>query len=130
MKILVYIEPTVRSDWAVSLTQDLVQGLGGSLILLTLQSNLDKNPALLDQAAEKFAAIPGLKIEKRSRRGLAREAVVAESLESRPAITVVPPAGRRGLARMIKGSRVKAVVHNSPSTVMIARKPVSDHIKS
>ncbi|HVR72910.1 MAG TPA: universal stress protein, partial [Planctomycetota bacterium] len=110
--------------------QDLVQGLGGSLILLTIESNLEKNPALLDQAAEKFAAIPGLKIEKKARRGLAREAVVAESLESRPAITVVPPAGRRGLARMIKGSRVKAVVHNSPSTVMIARKPVSDHIKS
>lgn len=130
MKLLTFVDRSFRSDWAVTLTQDLAQGLKGTVILLTTSEDLAEDPGLLDRTAQKLSQIPGLTVEKRVRPGPAREAVVAESQESRPAITIVPPAGRKGLARWIKGSRVKAVVHNAPSTVMVARKPVSDHIRS
>ncbi len=130
MKLLVFIDPSFRGEWAVKLTQDLALGLGGAVILLTTTENLAADPTLLDHAAEKFGGLAGVTLEKRVRPGPPREAIVAESRESRPAITIVPPAGRKGIARWIKGSRVKAVVHNAPSTVMVARKPVSDHIRS
>lgn len=129
MKILVFVDPSFRGDWALALAGDLARGLGGPIVLLTTSENLEEDPGLLDRAAEKLAGIPGIAVEKRSRPGSARDAIIAESVESHPAITIVPPAGRRGISRMIKGSRVKAVVHNAPSTVMVARKPVSDHIR-
>jgi nucleotide-binding universal stress UspA family protein len=130
MKILVFVDPSFRGDWALSLAGDLARGLGGPVVLLTTAENLEEDPGLLDRAAGKLAEIHGVIVEKKSRPGLARDAIIAESTESHPAITIVPPAGRRGISRMIKGSRVKAVVHNAPSTVMVARKPVSDHIRT
>jgi len=130
MKLLLFIDPSFRGDWALALTQDLARGLGGEVILLATEDDIAEDPSLLERAAEKFAHIRDLVVEKRVRPGPARDAIVEESRESRPAITVVPPAGRKGLARWIKGSRVKDVVHNAPSTVMVARKPVSDHIRS
>jgi nucleotide-binding universal stress UspA family protein len=128
MKILVYVEPGPRGDWALALGEDLARGAGAAVILLTTLENQQLAPRLLDEAAERFSAIPGLAIEKKARPGPARDAILVESRESFPAITVFPPAGRRGLLRLIKGSRVKSVVHNAPSTVMVARRPVSDHI--
>jgi nucleotide-binding universal stress UspA family protein len=130
MNFLVYVDPTHRGGWAMSLAQDLATGFGGKLTLLTVDDNLAADPGLLDRAAEQFAAIASLEIERKTRPGPPREAILAESREIRPAITIVPPAGRSRLARMIKGSRVKTVVHSSPSTVMVARQPVSDHIRS
>jgi nucleotide-binding universal stress UspA family protein len=128
MKILLFVEPTLRGEWAQTLAQDLAHGLGGSVLLLTTRENLEHDPGLLERAEKNFRQSPGLIIEKKVRPGPPREAIVAESLESNPAITVFPPAGRKGLVRIFKGSRVKAVVHNAPSTVMVARKPVSEHI--
>jgi nucleotide-binding universal stress UspA family protein len=129
MRLLLFVDPTFRGDWAVALAQDLAAGLGGPLTLLTTTENLEADPGLLDRTAEKFAGIPGLEIEKKSRPGLARDAIIEETTDSHPAITIVPPAGRGKISRMIKGSRVKAVVHGAPATVMVARKPVSDHIR-
>jgi len=130
MKLLVFVEPTERGEWALALGQDLAAGLGGPILLLTTQEFLESDPTLLDRAAARFASIPGLQVVRSVRQGPVREVVIEESRESRPVILVVPPAGRKGPVRWIKGSRVKAVVHNSPSTVMVARKPVSDHIRS
>src|SRR5262245_15018386 len=130
MKILVYVDPSHRGGWAMSLAQDVATGFGGAVCLLTIDDNVAADPGILDRAAEQLAGIPGIEIQKKTRPGPPREAILAESRESRPAITIVPPAGRNRFARMIKGSRVKTVVHSSPSTVMVARKPVSDHIRS
>ena len=129
MKILVFVDPSFRGDWALTLAGDLAKGLGGPIVLLTTADNIEEDPAILDRAAGKLAGLPGVSVEKKARAGLARDAIISETVESHPAITIVPPAGRRGISRMIKGSRVKAVVHNAPSTVMVARKPVSDHIR-
>lgn len=128
MKILLFVEPTLRGEWALTLSQDLAHGLGGSVLLLTTSENLEHDPSLLERAEKTFLNTPGLTVEKKVRPGPPREAIIEESIESSPAITVIPPAGRKGIARLVKGSRVKAVVHNAPSTVMVARKPVSEHI--
>jgi nucleotide-binding universal stress UspA family protein len=129
MKILLFVEPTARGDWAATLARDLVASLGGKLILLTTAELAAREPGLLDRVAARFADVSGLEAEKRVREGRPRVAIVEETRESMPAITIVPPAGRKWLARMVKGSRVKSVVHNAPSTVMVARKPVAAHIR-
>ena len=130
MKLLVFVDPAVEGDWALALAEDLAKGPGASLLLLTTPENVEKDPEILDLAAARFRKNPELVIATKVRPGPPREAIIAESRDSRPTITVVPPAGRKGLSRMLRGSRVKAVVHKAPSTVMVARKPVSDHIRS
>jgi nucleotide-binding universal stress UspA family protein len=130
MKLLVFVDPGVEGDWALALAEDLANRPGASLLLLTTPENVKKDPEILNRAATRFGKRPELVIETKVRPGPPREAIIAESRESRPTITVVPPAGRKGLARMLRGSRVKAVVHKAPSTIMVARKPVSDHIRS
>lgn len=131
MKILVFVDPSHRGEWALCLAQDLAAALADSIILLTTNENLAADPKILDRAAERISAqAKNAKIEKRVRPGLAREAIIEESQAARPAISIVPPAGRSGLARWLKGSRIKTVLQGSPSTVLVARKPVSDHIQS
>jgi nucleotide-binding universal stress UspA family protein len=129
MKILVYVDPSPCGEWAWPPALDLTRTLAREVILLTTSENLEAHPELLDEAAARFEGGKDLVIEKKSRPGPPRRAILEESRESSPAITVFPPAGRRRLTRMIHGSRVKAVLQSSPSTVMVARKPVSDHIR-
>ena len=128
LKILVYVDHKARGQWAVSLAQELAQGLHARVILLTVEQNLKSDPELLERAAAAIKATTGDQAIMKTRPGPARKAILEESLSSSPAVTIFPPAGRRGLARMFKGSRVKSVVHNSPSTVAIARQPVSEKI--
>jgi nucleotide-binding universal stress UspA family protein len=128
MKTLLYVEPTFRGEWALGLAHDLVRVLDGTLVLLTIKENLLSHPRLLDDTAARFAGLPQVRVERRVRPGPARDAIVAEARECSPVVTIVPPAGRKGLARLIKGSRVKSVVDRAPSTVMVARRPVGEHI--
>ena len=129
MKILVYIDPDDRSEWALSPAFDLARGLARTIVLLTTEEAVAARPDILERAAKKFESIEGVTIETRVREGSARDAILAESRDSSPAITVFPPARRRMFSRMLRGSRVKKVLHDSPSTVLVARKPVSEHIQ-
>jgi len=129
MRILVYVDPSSRGEWAIAPAVDLARGLCRTITLLTTEENLKQDPTLLERAAKPFQEIENVEVETRSRPGPARQAILTESSDSVPTITVFPPAGRWTLSRMLRGSRVKTVVHNSPSTVMVARRPVSDHIR-
>ncbi len=128
MKFLVYVDPSQRGQWALTLARDLARTQDDTVLLLTIEENLKRQPDLLDQAEKQFSG-SGLHVVKKVRPAPARNAILDESQESYPNITIFPPAGRRGLARLIKGSRVKTVVHNAPATVMVARRPVSEHIR-
>lgn len=128
MKILVFVDPSSRGEWALSPAVDLARGLGATLLLLTTEEYHASDPGLLDRTAAKLAD-ENLTIVRKTRPGSAREAILAESAETSPAITIFPPAGRGALGRMIKGSRVKTVLQNAPSTIMVARKPVSGQIR-
>ena len=129
MKILVYVEPTARGEWAIASAEELTYGLVDRIVLLATEDNVRNHPQLLERAAERFAEKKNLTVETRVRPGSARDAILTECKDCAPAITVFPPAGRSTLSRVFRGSRVKAVMHNSPSTVMVARKPVSDRIR-
>lgn len=128
LKILVYVDRGTRGRWALSLARELAHGLRARVILLTAERNLKIDPGLLEKAAADLEPAIDREPILRTRPGPARKAILEESLASSPAVTIFPPAGRRGLARMLKGSRVKTVVHNSPSTVAVARKPVHESI--
>ena len=129
MKILVFIDPADQGEWALAAALDLTRGLARSVVLLGTKDAVNSHPNLLDDAARKFEGIEGVEVETRVRDGSAREAILAESRDGSPAITVFPPAGRHVFSRMLRGSRVKKLVHDSPSTVLVARKPVSEHIR-
>lgn len=128
-RILVYIDQTTRGQWSLTLSKEIVSGMDAGVILLTTEENHQKAPDLLESTAAEITAATGRDVTTRVRPGPPREAILKESHASSPAITIFPPAGRSSLARMFKGSRVRTVVHNSPSTVMVARQPVSDSIR-
>ncbi len=128
LKLLVYVDRGARGSWAISLAQELAQGLRAHVILLTAERNLKLDPDLLKSAASKIESATERETTLKTRPGPARKAILEESLASSPAVTIFPPAGRTGLARILKGSRVKSVVHNSPSTVAVARRPVHEKI--
>ena len=128
LKILVYVDRGARGSWAISLAQELAQGLHAHVVLLTAERNLKLDPNLLTSAASEIESATDRETTLKTRPGPARKAILEESLASSPAVTIFPPAGRTGLARMLKGSRVKSVVHNSPSTVAVARRPVHEKI--
>ncbi len=128
-RILSYVDVSEESEWALTLTRELLCGVNASVVLLTTEDVVAKNPEFLDQTAAQLEESTGHSVTTAVRPGPPREAILQESRAVSPAITIFPPAGRRGLARMIKGSRVKSVVHNSPSSIMVARRPVSESIQ-
>ena len=128
MKVLVYVDPSSRGEWALAPPLDLATRLCTKMILLSTEETIEQHPKLLEETAERFAALK-ISVEKSVRPGPPRRAILEESAVSYPAITVFPPAGRWALGRMFHGSRVRSVVHDAPSTVMVAHKPVSEHIR-
>ncbi len=130
MHTLVYVEPTAAGAWAVDLARAIVAGTGGKLVLLTSEESLSRRPGLLEETRARLGDIPGVTVETRSRTGRPREAIIAEATATFPALTVIPPAGRRGFARLLRGSRVRAVVGRMASTVMVARRPVHERVRS
>ena len=91
MKLLVFVDPAVGGDWALTLAKELTKKPGASLLLLTTEKNVKKDPELLNRALARFKQSAELVIHTKVRPGPPREAIVAESRESRPTITVVPP---------------------------------------
>ncbi len=129
LKILTFLDVKSRGRWALSLTKELAAALRADTILLTTERNVRRDPELLERAKAELAEAAGGEVTLKVRPGSAREAIVAEALESSPAVSIFPPAGRRGISRIFRGSRVRSVVQQSPSTVAVARRPASDHIR-
>lgn len=130
MKILLYVDPSIRGSWAQMLAREFAAALKGTVLLLTNDEALEDHPDLLERASAAFAGLEGVKVETLVRHGRPRQVILEQARSWRPALIVLPPAGRRGIARMIKGSRVRAVVHEAPSTVLVARQPVSERLRS
>lgn len=128
MNILLYVDLGARAGWALGPTVDFIRGARGTVTLITSSDNLRTDPQILDRAARAFDGVEGVTVEKKVRDGAARDVIVAESAESRPALTIFPPSGRGLFGRMLHGSRVRTILEKAPSTVLVARKPVSEHI--
>lgn len=121
-EILVYVDPSSRGEWALQAGALLVPALAGRVALLATEEDARADPQLLGRARAFFEG-RAESVRAVSRRGPAERAVLEESLAARYLAIVVPPAGRRALARLLRGSRVATVVRQVRSTVLVARRP-------
>jgi nucleotide-binding universal stress UspA family protein len=120
MKVLVYVDPAPRGEWAISLAEKLLLPLRSEAILLATEEDAKLQRDLLDRAAGRLS---GLSLENRLRAGPAERAVVEEARASSAALVLVPPAGRNALQRLLRGSRVLSVIRGVGTSVLIARRP-------
>jgi nucleotide-binding universal stress UspA family protein len=120
MEVLVYVDPSPRGEWALSVAAELPTSWASSFCLLATAEDVRAEPNLLARAA---ARLGGRTIRQSVADGPAERAVVAEALAGSYGLLVVPPAGRGAIARMIKGSRVATLVRSVRAPVLVARRP-------
>jgi nucleotide-binding universal stress UspA family protein len=120
MDVLVYVDPSPRGEWALTLAAQLPPSWAQSVRLLGTTEDVAGHPGLLERARATFA---GRATTLVTRAGPAERAVVEEARAGAFGLVVVPPAGRGALARMLRGSRVATVVRALRAPVLIARRP-------
>src|SRR5687768_9781135 len=121
MECLVYVDPSPRGDWALSLAAALPGRERWSFHLLATEKDAAADPGLLDRARDRLTGARALRTGARP--GPPRAAIVAEVDASPYRLVVLPPAGRNALQRMIRGSRVATVVRRVHAPVLVARHP-------
>jgi nucleotide-binding universal stress UspA family protein len=120
MECLVYVDPSPRGEWALSLAA-LLPLQRVSLCLLATSEDLAEDGSLLSRARERLAAAASLR--EMAVPGPAERAVVWEARARHYDLVLVPPAGRNVLQRLIRGSRVATVVRSVPAPGLVARRP-------
>jgi nucleotide-binding universal stress UspA family protein len=118
MQVLVYVDPKPRGGWAIGMAGQ-IPDRDAALHLLATDEDVEADPSLLEMARARLGGV----VRTVTRPGPAERAVVAEALERRYDLLVVPPAGRGALARMLRGSRVASVVRSVRAPVLVARRP-------
>jgi len=121
MDVLVYLDPSPRGEWALTVAAQLPPRWRGTLRLVATEEDAAADPSIVDRARSRLA--PAAPVEVLARPGPAEQAVIEEARARPYGLLVVPPAGRGALARMVKGSRVATVVHKVQAPVLVARRP-------
>lgn len=116
MRVLVFVDELPTAGQALGLARLLAQRFPVELTLLTTEEA--GGMALLEQTSSQIV-LP--EVHRLVRRGSSEEAITAESWEGKYDLIIVAPAGRRGLARLLHGSRVANVVRSVATSVLIAR---------
>ncbi|MBL8767584.1 MAG: universal stress protein [Planctomycetes bacterium] len=122
MDILLYVDPSVRGEWALAAAAQLVPALRARVTLLATNEDVAAHPRWIDDAKARLEAA-GIVTRVAKRPGPAERAVLAESQSGTYAVSIVPPAGRRAIVRLFKGSRVATVVRSVKTSVLVARRP-------
>ncbi len=122
MEILVYVDPSSRGEWALKAAEPLLPALATDVALLATAEDVQADPQLLERAEARLKG-KASRVRKVVGKGPAERAVFEETSAHRFLMVVVPPAGRRAIARLIKGSRVATVVRQVSSSVLVARRP-------
>jgi len=120
-RCLVYLDPSARGDWAVSLAAQLPARAARRFDLLATDADVRARPDLLTAAAARLSG--AREVRTLVREGPPRRAIVEQAEEAAYALVVLPPAGRNAWQRMIKGSREAAVVRGVHVPVLVARHP-------
>lgn len=121
MDCLVYVDPSPRGDWALSLASVLPGRERWAFHLLATDEDRQGDAQLLGRAVER---LPGARaVREVVRPAPPRAAIVAEAESRHYDLVVLPPAGRNALQRMIRGSRVATVVRRVHAPVLVARHP-------
>jgi nucleotide-binding universal stress UspA family protein len=121
MDVLVYLDPSPRGGWALSVAGQLPARLEGAIRLLVTEEDAAADPRLVDRARARLGSVAPADVLIRP--GPAERAVIEEACRRRYGLLVVPPAGRGAVARMLKGSRVASVVRSAGTPVLVARRP-------
>lgn len=121
-EILVYVDPSQRGEWALRAAEQLVPSPFRGVALLATKEDTKNDPKLLERAKAGFVGRVDA-LREVIGAGPAERAVKEECERSRYGLIVVPPAGRKAIARLIKGSRVATVVRSVKSSVLVARRP-------
>jgi nucleotide-binding universal stress UspA family protein len=119
--VLVYLDPSPRGEWALSVAAQLPARFRGALRLIVTEEDAAADPVLVDRAEARLGDAGPVDVLKRP--GPAERAVIEEAHRRRYGLLVVPPAGRGAVARMLKGSRVATVVRSAQAPVLVARRP-------
>lgn len=121
MDTLVYVDPSPRGEWALTMAGLLPPDWRSSLHLVATAEDVAAHPGLLERAQARLgAAGPVAEVVLH---GPAERAMVAEATARHFDLLVVPPAGRSAVARLLKGSRVATVVRSVRAPVLVARRP-------
>ena len=121
MSCLIYVDPSPRGEWTLALARMLLSALRPPLVLLATDHDVQLHPELLEQARDRLGRAE--EVALRHRPGPAERAIIAEAAEAHHGLIVVPPAGRKAIARMMRGSRVATVVRKVEADVLVARRP-------
>ena len=113
MDCLVYVDPSPRGEWVLTLAAQLPREYADRLVLLATEEDAARDDGLLARARARVAAT-GARLEEKRLPGPAERAIVEEAAAHDYGLVVVPPAGRNALQRMLKGSRVATVVRGRP----------------
>lgn len=122
MDILLYVDPSVRGEWALAAAERLVPALKARVTLLATAEDVAHQPRLIEDTKARLER-GGIEVRVSTRPGPAERAVLAETQSGHYAMSIVPPAGRRAIVRLFKGSRVATVVRSVKTSVLVARRP-------
>lgn len=126
MQILLYVDGSDNSQWALQVALVLVRHFDAEMTLLVPDAGVDADPAWLTAAREQLLAATTGALREASQPGSAEEAILAESAAHAYDLILLAPAGRRGLSRLLHGSRVAQVVRQSKTSVLVARAPLTE----
>jgi nucleotide-binding universal stress UspA family protein len=122
VRVLVYVDPSPRGEWALHLATLLPRPEDRVLVLLATAEDATADPELLMRARTRLAPTAAA-VETTARPGPAERAVGDEVRSRDYGLVVVPPAGRNAIQRMLRGSRVATIVHSVRAPVLVARRP-------
>ncbi len=121
MDTLVYVDPSPRGEWALTMAALLPPDWRSSVQLVATTEDVAAHPGLLERARVRLGGAGS--VLEAVLNGPAERAMVAEATARRFDLLVVPPAGRGAVARMLRGSRVATVVRSVRAPVLVARRP-------
>jgi len=112
MHLLVYADDLPTASAALALTDLLATRFSVTADLLAPATFSHEHP---------FRVLPWDRVTRLQAAGHAEQAILDACRTRSYDLVLVAPAGRKGLVRMVLGSRVGALVHQAPVSVLIAR---------
>lgn len=126
MRVLLYVDGSHNSQWALQVALLVCQHFQTKITLLVGDGGKGADAQWLPQARDQLLAAAAGALREVTQPGSAEEAILAESSAHAYDLILLAPAGRRGLIRLLHGSRVAQVVRQSNTSVLVARAALTD----
>ncbi len=126
MRVLLYVDGSHNSQWALQVALLVCKHFETEITLLVGDGGKGADAQWLPQARDQLLAAAAGALREVTQPGPAEDAILAESTAHAYDLILLAPAGRRGLSRLLHGSRVAQVVRQSKTSVLVARTPLTD----